>query len=94
MEGNSAFAPFFASTWLHSLRYAEVSSHEIRGRMSDYPQKGRYAGEPGCRNMGYCETFACTVDDGARWQKPLGMGEFMLVNDRLNPLLPTVGARR
>ena len=25
MEGNSAFAPFFASTWLHSLPYAEVS---------------------------------------------------------------------
>ena len=22
---HSAFAPFFASTWLHSLRYAEVS---------------------------------------------------------------------
>ena len=27
---HSAFAPFFASTWLHSLRYAEVSIGECQ----------------------------------------------------------------
>ena len=26
---HSAFAPFFASTWLHSLPYAEVSQNHV-----------------------------------------------------------------
>ena len=32
---HSAFAPFFASTWLHSLRYAEVSNNLYLVRLKD-----------------------------------------------------------
>ena len=47
MEGKSAFAPFFASTWLHSLRYAEVSL-----------EKTVNGGEAGIRTLGRLQTFA------------------------------------